>query len=242
MDHRVPSVERLNNAIAGAAMSAALAALCVPARLPAAQSSADDGPRATPPILVSGDPNSIHGCYPAAALDRAREGRLTVIVEVQTDGTVSDVEYPPGTEQWQQDAARCIVSRMKFRPGTVNGEPVVSRATLPIQFMLGNLSGRALLQDAAQFRSSPSQLEAAYRACYPPASTGEQSSVYKFTIGVDGRARNVALVESGGDPTLDQAGRCILRRLEFQPLLRGSQAVKSMVSMPLHVRPPAAAE
>lgn len=223
-------------------MSAALAALCAPARLPAAPGSTDDGLRVTPPILISGDLDGLGGCYPTAALDRGREGRLTVIVVVQTDGTVSDVEFPPGTEQWQQDAAGCLVSRMKFRPGTVNGEPVVSRATLPIRFMLGNLSRRALLQDTAQLRSSPSQLEDAYRACYPLAGTAEQSPVYRFTIGVDGRARNVKLVESGGDPTLDQAGRCILRRLEFQPLLRGSQAVKSVVSLPLLVRPPAATE
>lgn len=223
-------------------ISAALTALCAPALLPAAEGGAEDGPRATPPVLISGDPDAIGSCYPTAALDRGREGWVTVIIVVQVNGTVSDVEFPAGAEQWQQDAARCVASRMKFRPGTANGEPVVSRATLPIRFMLGDLSGRAPVQVAAGLRSNEQQLEAAYRACYPPASAAEQTSVYKFAIGVDGRARNVTLVESGGDSTLDQAGRCILRKLEFKPMLRGSQAVKSMVSWPLHVRPPAAAE
>jgi hypothetical protein len=194
-------------------------------------------PVITPPRMgpQSGDYSE---CYPIGSRQFGREGRIVVDIVIQPDGSVSELHFPAGAESWQKTAAECMVRQMKFIPGAVDGRPVEAQASLPINFSLVGSSGKAPAMDWPELRSDAGEVQAAYRDCYPPGFATEQVSVYRFTVGVDGRTRGIKLLESGGDVALDDAGRCIIGKLRFRPLLRGDQAIKSTLSWPLRVAPP----
>ncbi len=194
-------------------------------------------PVITPPRMGprSGDYSE---CYPIGSQQFGREGRIVVEAEIQPDGSATVLRFPAGAESWQKTAAECVVSQMKFTPATRDGKPVVAVATLPIHFSLSGSSGKAPAMHWPELRSDAGEVEAAYRDCYPAGHATEQVSVYRFTVGVDGKTRGIKLLESGGDDALDDAGHCIIGKLRFRPLLRGGQAVKSTLSWPLRVAPP----
>lgn len=202
-----------------------------------AASGNDPVPTVEPPQLLPGAAD-LSDCYPPGAAMMGREGRVVVTVMVHPDGTASDPEFGLGTEDWQRRAARCVVERLRFSPPTRDGVPVAARATVPIVLGIAGASGKVPAFDAPQLRSDAATVAAVQRDCYPAGATAAQAPVFRFTVGVDGRARNVKLLKSGGDPRLDAAGKCIVRKLEFKPLIRGSQAVRSSVSWTIPVGPP----
>lgn len=195
-------------------------------------------PQVVAPRLL-GTNGDTSDCYPESSVIAGREGRVVVTLTVQPDGRVTDVRFPVGTERWQEQTVRCMLPHLSIAPGTRDGVPVVAEAYLPFQLAIRGASGTVPEFDSPAIRSDAATVEAARRDCYPAGATETQTPVYRFTVGVDGRARNVKLLKSGGDPRLDGAGACIVKKLRFRPLLRGSQAVKSTVSYPLEVRPPA---
>jgi len=177
-------------------------------------------------------------CYPASARRLGREGRLFVTVTINADGSLGDVEYPPGTEPWQEVIARCLFQKMQFAAGTRDGKPVTMQATLPVNFQLADQSGNLTPTSWPTIRSTPEEYAAALRDCYPAGSSATQESQYKITVGVDGWARNIEMLQSGGDAALDKAGQCVLRKLRFRPAQQGGMAVKSTITFPLKVEPP----
>ncbi len=181
----------------------------------------------------------VSDCYPAGSAAHYREGSITVSLTISPDGKVTHVEFPPGTPSWLQNAAQCAVDRHEFSPGTRDGVPVQSQATLPINFgILGSSGLTAPIIKPPVLRSNELQLEAAYSDCYPADLEGVQMIVYRTTVGVDGRARGSKAVTGSGDRRLDKAGACVLGKLHFTPALRGSQAVKTTITWNLLVRPP----
>ena len=215
----------------------ACAALALGSVLGPAPSAAEEESAADimPPRLHP--PGDLSDCYPIGSAMLGREGSMTVTVVVQPDGTATDLLFPVGAEHWQREAAKCVIQRLRFIPATKGGMAVAARASVPVVFGLRGSSGSVPAFNAPQMRSDDASTEAAYRECYPAGMAGVQTPTYKFTIGVDGRARNIRLVKSGGSPPLDKAGECVIKRLQFRPLLRGSQAVRSTVSWPILVRP-----
>ncbi len=202
---------------------------------PIAGWSADKPVIKPPAILAHVD---FSDCYPIGSTVRYREGTVTVSLSIDADGKITDVEFPPGTPRWLANAAQCAVDRHEFTPGTLDGVPVESQATLPINFRVRGSSGQpapAIVRPA--LRSDEPELEAAYRDCYPADLTGERVILYRSTVGVDGRARGTKAVPGSGDPRLDKAGACVLGKLRFIPALRGSQAVKVTITWSLLVRP-----
>lgn len=216
----------------------AITALAVVASCLVIAVAAEEGvePAIIPPKIKA--PESIYSnCYPDSARYEQREGRLTVNFTVEPDGSVSNVIFPSGIEPWLRKAALCMLRKVQFTPGTLDGKPVAASAKLPINFNLTDLSGESVELDWPQLLSTAQDLERAYRACYPEDALGMQTARYKLTVGTDGRARKVQVVESGGDPTLDEVGICIIGLLQFTPTQRGGQSVVSTLSLPLRVRP-----
>jgi TonB family protein len=194
-------------------------------------------PVITPPTAV-GPEDGFPGCYPIGSVIRGREGRVEAQVTILPDGAVGKVELPAGTPAWMRSAALCMVERIRFTPGLLDGVPVEAEATLPITFGLKGADGQAPPDLAIpQLRTGPDEMEAAYGACYPAGLTDEVTVHYRFTIGIDGRVSGPRAIRGSGDRRLDKAGACILRKLRFTPLVRGSQAVKATVAMDIFVRP-----
>ena len=75
--------------------------------------------------------------YPINASMAGIEGKVELEFLVQTDGTVSDITIknasPPGV--FEKAAVRAL-KQWRFKPGTKNGQPVITRVYLPLRFQL----------------------------------------------------------------------------------------------------------
>ena len=75
--------------------------------------------------------------YPMNASIKGIEGKVELIFLVQTDGIVSDIQvkdaFPKGV--FEKAALRAL-KQWRFKPGTKNGQPVITRVYLPMRFQL----------------------------------------------------------------------------------------------------------
>ena len=79
----------------------------------------------------------IDGCYPASARRLAREGRGVLRVVVDSDGRAIRWTVDQGTGFTELDRALgCIVRKLQFEPGRLDGRAVESTAIMPVQFRL----------------------------------------------------------------------------------------------------------
>lgn len=73
--------------------------------------------------------------YPRRALRRGEEGTVLVRAEVGSDGVPISVSLVQGSRSRELDrAALDAVRRWRFRPGHVNGHPIVGSVVVPIEF------------------------------------------------------------------------------------------------------------
>ncbi len=90
----------------------------------------------------------------------------------------------------------------------------------------------------SSLRSSREEVEGAYRACYPPDTLAMTSAFYTFDIATNGKLKNPKVIKSSGNPRLDEVGKCILDLLEFKPMMRNGQPIRSQATWELPLRPP----
>lgn len=190
------------------------------------------GPLMTAPRLVR-MPEGTDDCYPPGIARRGSVARFVVSLNILPDGEVTNVTLPVGGEPWYEKTARCVLERVAFIPGTRDGIPVEAQASLPIVYK--TVSGEV---SASELRSKDEELEAAYRACYPSDLATIASAFYSFEIATNGRVRNPKVIKGSGNPRLDEAGACIMKRLEFTPLMQNGRALRSTVTWELPIRPP----
>jgi TonB family protein len=74
--------------------------------------------------------------YPEAAFHENVQGRVFVAFTVSKDGTVQDVEIERGVSPELDAEAARVVKEVAFESGTMDGNPVPVRMTLPITFRL----------------------------------------------------------------------------------------------------------
>ena len=75
--------------------------------------------------------------YPASALEKGIQGRVTLSFVVEKDGSISNIEVMRSpAEELTQEAIRVVKKLPKFIPGKMNGEPVRVKYVLPFTFRL----------------------------------------------------------------------------------------------------------
>jgi RNA polymerase sigma factor (sigma-70 family) len=74
--------------------------------------------------------------YPSELKSEGSSGQSLVEFTILTDGTVADLKPMKSSEQGFEDAATAAVQHWRFKPGTVGGQKVNSRAQVPIVFTL----------------------------------------------------------------------------------------------------------
>ena len=73
--------------------------------------------------------------YPETALVDSIEGTTVIFFSVDIQGDVSDIEIEQSLgEDFDQEAIRLIKNMPEWRPASVNGKPVKSRVSVPLQF------------------------------------------------------------------------------------------------------------
>jgi len=196
-----------------------------------------DEPVSQPPNGKRGAPAK--ACYPDHARRQNLEGSVTVMVIHSASGELTDVQIPPGTPEWLAGAARCVVAQLPFKPERINGVPVETRIAVPVNFGLTDTREKKPARlESPVLRSTPAELEAASRQCFPPGLEGGAVISYRIEIEVDGRVGQTKVIESSGDRRLDKAGACIVKKLRFSPALRGGKAVKTTTIWKLLVKRP----
>ena len=107
---------------------------------PVARPAAPPAPVAHTGIaLDASHPVDVNSYYPDASRREGEEGTCLVKITVGTDGRVSDASVLRSTGHPRLDKACLQVAHAyRFHPATVNHRPVVSTASLPIQFKITN--------------------------------------------------------------------------------------------------------
>ncbi len=175
---------------------------------------------------------SFRPCFPRFPQKTELEGRVIADVTIAPDGSVADIVLPVGAVDWQEKAARCLIAKFEFEPAIRNGEPVAGNVLVPL-----NLNWDEPITDP-QPSSSAAELEEALRACYPVNSLSVATALYLVVVSESGQVENVEMKQSTGDPRLDDASACLVRKISFTPAMRGSRAVSSTAVLPIKLRPP----
>lgn len=104
-----------------------------PVETPPAPAAAGALARGTAPEPIPGQMPA--PSYPRRALRRGEEGTVLVRAEVGSDGVPISVSLVQGSRSRELDrAALDAVRRWRFRPGHVNGRPIVGSVVVPIEF------------------------------------------------------------------------------------------------------------
>jgi protein TonB len=75
--------------------------------------------------------------YPRLAVKRGRQGTVTLLVEVLSDGSAGEVGvFESSGHNILDRSARKAVQKWRFRPGTINGAPVTMKVKVPVVFKL----------------------------------------------------------------------------------------------------------
>ena len=78
---------------------------------------------------------SVH--YPPASQDDGDEGTVTLLLAVQTDGSISDIRIARSSGYQRLDAAAVRSLRQaKFQPATCHGKPIAMRVHYSFTFEL----------------------------------------------------------------------------------------------------------
>jgi len=197
-----------------------------------AQSADLQPPKMAP--LSQAQEAQVSECYSRFARKTGQMGRVIVRVIIAPDGSVSEAGFPPGVAAWQEQTARCVLEVVPFTPGTRDGTPVTAQVNIPIMFSLEESQGVTFVK----VKSTDEEMEAALRDCYPADTISIATPKFRVAVSPRGRAVDVELVESSGDDSLDRAGACVLKALNFDPTKQGSQPVSSSAIIPVTVRPP----
>lgn len=191
-----------------------------------------------PPRILPRNQAAINNCYSRVGRRRGGEGRTVVEVTIAPDGSAGEVKFAPGIVPWQEQTARCVISKMKFEPGMHDGVPVAAQVKLPIAFSLQDDAGSTALVTEPRLRSTHEEIEDAYRSCYPPDTASIARPQYSVMIDTKGRVTAAKLVESSGDEALDRAGHCMFERIRFDPATRDDRPISATLTLPMLVRPP----
>lgn len=116
-------------------VAVSMALILVGSFAPLAPVTADEAPAFdTPPVLERAVPPE----YPKEARDAKAQGIVLLEIRIDEKGLVTGSTVLEEIEGWPQltAAARAVLPEWRFVPAELDGEPVPSRVSLPIQFSL----------------------------------------------------------------------------------------------------------
>lgn len=196
------------------------------------------GSRYVPAGLKTG--LDLEGCVPASL--RGAQVSFRVRLTVGTDASVTVEEISPLTVAAPMfELAACMSRKMQFAPATRDGVAVPAEVWIPVR--LSAYAGQGDDVSAPVLASTPAQFLAATEECYPAelrAAASEGSVKLKLQVSPGGAVSSPVVAGSSGNPALDAAARCIVRRLRFTPVMVDGQPRDVEVTWTLPVKPPAA--
>lgn len=181
--------------------------------------------RSTPPRIVQMPSQSaIDRCYPPS-IARAN---ITVILNVSRVGEVAGIEFSPTISEPVKNSIRCIVRMIEFQPGTLEGQPIETQATLPFRF---GASDRDLKHEliAPVLVTSPDAIAALQAGCMPQHLNAGGEIVLSLKLSERGKVTDADVAVSSGNGEVDRVAVCMARRLEFEPMQFRNQPAKAVM-------------
>jgi TonB family protein len=191
----------------------------------------------------------IMGVFPADAYRRGISGRATIKCEVSTDGLLRKCvvvdEKPPGMGFGA--AALALTPQFRFKPMTVNGQPVAGQVVIPINFDMGGARTGSMLGGSSDvgrtmvlrpdWVSAPSRAEV--DAAYPKGETGSATVLLRCVFRRDGQLYNCSEEKHDGSVRFIAAAKSLIGKFRAQAPAGETMADKG-VDLLIHFDPPGA--
>jgi len=181
--------------------------------------------RGTPPrIGQMPSQSAIDRCYPPS-IARAN---ITVTIHVTSDGDVAGIDFSPTLTESVKNSIRCIVRLIEFKPGTLDGKPVETKATLPFRFAAADYDSKHQLT-APVLITAPDAIAALQASCTPNDLKTGGEIVLALKLSERGKVTGADVAVSSGNREVDRVAVCMARRLEFEPLRYRNQPAKAVM-------------
>ena len=186
--------------------------------------------------------------YPEEAKKKKIEGKVTLKVVVNVDGSVSDVSVLKGPEEFHQ-AAIDAISQYRFKPGTLNGKVVPVRMQPSIFFRLPKqqttppASGDADSSKVLEFymvEVKPKVLHSV-KLVHPEEALRDslEGKVFlKFIVNVDGSVSDVKVLRTTGSKVFQKAAIDAISQFRFKPAEHNGKPVAVWMTQPVTFRLP----
>ena len=168
--------------------------------------------------------NGVTPVYPEKARKERIEGKVTLKVVVNVDGSVSDVSVLKGPEIFRQ-ASIDAISQSRFKPAEHNGKVVPVWMVMPIEFSLGSTDTDLLLTSPVPIDADGNEVEVpeffeveaklellqSVKFVYPPRVTVR----LELKVNVDGSVSDVKVLK--GPEEFHQAAIDAISQYRFKP-------------------------
>ena len=168
--------------------------------------------------------NIVTPVYPEKARKERIEGKVTLKVVVNVDGSVSDVSVLKGPEIFRQ-ASIDAISQSRFKPAEHNGKVVPVWMIMPIEFSLGSTDTDLLLTSPVPIDADGNEVEVpeffeveakpellqSVKSVYPPRVTVR----LELKVNVDGSVSDVKVLK--GPEEFHQAAIDAISQYRFKP-------------------------
>lgn len=196
---------------------------------------APDGPppagaRVPARLLDAGDGRARSKCYSDVLRRSGVELTGTVTLLIEADGTASVERWPAGVSPEFSKTVECVLPLMRFAPATESGAPVASRMHLPFQLALADALEENVVVRPPAAVSRPEDRARARAACVPEGLQAASAPMLALEVDTGGRVVRARVVESSGDPRVDEAARCIAMMTRFAPGTRNGYLQRMTVT------------
>ncbi|MXZ08629.1 MAG: M56 family metallopeptidase [Gemmatimonadetes bacterium] len=194
--------------------------------------------------------NIVTPVYPEEAKKEKIEGKMTLQVVVNVDGSVSDVSVLEGPEVFHQ-AVIDAISQSRFKPAAHNGKAVPVRMVMPIEFSLDSkeqqttrpASGDADSSKVLEFymvEVKPKVLHSV-KLVHPEEALRDslEGKVFlKFIVHVDGSVSNVKVLRTTGSEVFQKAAIDAISQYRYKPAEHNGKVVPVWMTQPVTFRLP----
>lgn len=174
--------------------------------------------------------------YPRHLVRKGVDGKVVLVVTIDTQGMASDVLVETSSGSEHLDAAAVQAAHAwGFIPAMRAGRPVASRMRVPLNFVDPKPGPATQESTVLAPYSPPSALETPGPQ-YPKAAAWQGvdgTVVLIVSINTEGTVSELEIETSSGNATLDAAALWAARSWRFNPAIRGGEAMPAQVRVPV---------
>jgi TonB family protein len=175
--------------------------------------------------------------YPAEAKAKGIEGKVTISLRVQIDGTVSGpkVIASSGSNLLDQSAL-AAAGKYRFKPALQDGKPVAVWVSFVVNFVLDSEKKQVPPTDTFIAVDIAPEIVKQVDPTYPAEAKANkiQGKVYiRLFVDSSGKVEKAEVAESSGSKLLDDSALDAARKFLFKPAIKEKRPVGVWVTLPI---------